>query len=617
MVSSSLTLVVVVKMAAIITTSFAFNFPSSRTTTTTTMLYSSRGEGSNNMPTADELNTQKAEAYNALSSFHETSTSQTQTDQMSSLLAGLDTMGLDGSSDEEVKADYWECVDGAITYAVPMDPAGGLKKGRISKPYKSSVKIDMGELMSNNQKEKGLRLVESIQFDQSTLPFVRSISLGENVDVDSVDSSYSLDDMLPSASNTEDEDYAPLPLLPTQLLNGIGPTSVEFVVGHTLAVSELERSRCFLLYGCINDVTDNTSDKEPTMEDDDFAILAARTAAENAKRKRGNDQTVKDDRSYRLVGLILAEEKKVMPKQVDTDTTTRTSLLKSDKESESNAPSPLDFLEIKGQNEDEEEDKMERLMKSLENHNKKVIDQGMGTSDQTASEMQLYNVGMFGLTSGVWLGDAFIRESIVPSKLQQTSSKGFGKKEESKGSETKEDRFATWSLGVQKVTMQFEWDYGTSMAQRYNFGRCMGTATSLSSMANIRSEGLIVVNEARRMKKREEKRVIFDFDGGNYLAGLIGSSYFRAPRYMTFSQQSQNIHREPYLTEYMIFFRPKSDESSSSAATTSLGSIEADIDTVPEYYCSRTSRLYNSQDGSLMQGSTAFFALQQPQMETE
>jgi len=617
--SPTLAAVVVVNMMAITTTSFAFNLPhhnSRRTITRTTMLHSSRGEEmNNNMPTADEIMAQKGEAYNAISSFHETSTSQTQSDQVSSLLAGLDTMGLDGGSDEEVKADYWECADGAITYSVSMDPAAGIKKGRISKPYKSSVRIDMGELMSNNKKEKGLRLVESMQFDQSTLPFVRSISLGANVDVDSVDSSYSLDAMLmlPSASATEDEDYTPLPLLPSSLLNGIDPSAVEFVVEHTLAVSELERSRCFLLYGCINDVNNNVNDNEPAMEDDDIAILAATTAAENAKRKRGNDQTAKDDRSYRLIGLILAEERKVMPTPEIADTT-RTSLLKSDTGSESEAPSPLDFLEIKGQNDDEEEDKMERLIQSLENHNKKVIEEGMGVSDQNASEMQLYNVGMFGLTSGVWLGDAFIRESIIPPKLQQPSSRGFGKKGETKSNDDEEDRFATWSIGVQKVTMQFEWDYGTSIAQKCNWGRCMGTATSLSSMANIRSEGLIVVNEARRMKKREEKRVILDFDGGNYLAGLIGSAYFRAPRYMTFSQKSQSIRREPYLTEYMIFFRPKSE--SSSSATTSLGSIE-DMDKVPEYYCSRSSRLYDSQDGSLMQGSTGFFALQQPQIETE
>ena len=139
----------------------------------------------------------------------------------------------------------------------------------------------------------------------------------------------------------------------------------------------------------------------------------------------------------------------------------------------------------------------------------------------------------------------------------------------------------------------------------------MGTATSLSSMANIKCEGMVVMNEARRMKKREEQRVIVDYDG--YVAGLFGSSFFRAPRFMSFSQQSSSINREPYLTEYMVFFRPKSDNSSSSTATSTSGAV--DDEAIPEYYCSRTSRLYDSKDGSLMQGSTAFFALQQPQME--
>lgn len=603
-------------MMMAITTSFAYILPHNLGTRTTmlhsssrartTILQSSRGEEmNNNMPTAEEIMTQKAEAYNALSSFHETSASQKQTDQLSSLLAGLD------SGSDEITADYWECAQGAITYTVSMDPAAGIKKGRISNSYKSSVKIDMGDLMSNNRREKGLRLVESFQFDQSTLPFVRSIPLGANVDVDSVDSSYSLDIMQPHAYTTEDEEYTPLPLLPTSLLTGIDPTSVEFVVEHTLAVSDVQRSRCFLLYGSINDTNENN---KPTLDDDDFAILAARTAAENAKRKRVNDQSVKDDRSYRLIGIILAEETKEMPTLATTDEN-RKSLLKRDKESKSDAPSPLDFLEIKGQNYDEEEDKMERLMKSLQSHNKKVAEEGIGAGAKTSSEMQLYNVGLFGLTYGVWLGDAFIRESI-PSKLQRASSKGFGRKDESKNDGEDEDRFATWSIGVQKLTMQFVWDYGTSIAQNYIYGRCMGTATSLSSMANIKSEGLIVVNESRRMKKREEQRVVLDYDGGNYIAGLIGSSYFRAPRYMTFSQQSQSIRREPYLTEYMVFFRPKSATLSSSSSTTTT-TLDADMENVAEYYCSRTSRLYDSQDGSLMQGSTAFFALQQPQMETE
>ena len=331
-------------------------------------------------------------------------------------------------------------------------------------------------------------------------------------------------------------------------------------------------------------------------------FLAARTAAENAKRKR---DTVKvDDRTYRLIGLILAEETKVMPTTSTASTTsTRKSLLKSEMGSEREEASPLDFLEINQK--DEEEDKMDRLVKSLENHNNNVIEQGLG--DQTTAEMQLHNVGMFGLTSGVWLGDTFIREAIAPSKVKQNSSLGFGKKP----SGGEEDRFATWSLGVQKCSLQFQWDYSKFISQAYNWGKCMGTATSLSSMANIKCEGMVVMNEARRMKKREEQRVIVDYDG--YVAGLFGSSFFRAPRFMSFSQQSSSINREPYLTEYMVFFRPRSDNSSSSTATSTSGAV--DDEAIPEYYCSRTSRLYDSKDGSLMQGSTAFFALQQPQME--
>ena len=149
-----------------------------------------------NMPSQEEIAQNKQSAYNALASFHETSSSLTSSTQIKSLLAGLD----DGLGEEEqVKPEYWSCSKGAITYNVPMDPAAGLKRGVISKPYKCSVQVemDLGELRGG-VKRRGLRLVESIQFgkenDEATslsIPFVRSIPLGANVDVDAVDGSYS------------------------------------------------------------------------------------------------------------------------------------------------------------------------------------------------------------------------------------------------------------------------------------------------------------------------------------------------------------------------------------------------------------------------------------------
>ena len=160
----------------------------------------------------------------------------------------------------------------------------------------------------------------------------------------------------------------------------------------------------------------------------------------------------------------------------------------------------------------------------------------------------------------------------------------------------------------------------------------MGTSTSMSSMANINSDGIIVINESRRnrrqrRKEQEETRVVWDMDGGAYVAGLIGSRYFRAPRYMSFNR-SRGYDADAYLTEFMVFYRSlaKGGDGASTSSGGKGGIIDAEIVTggsggerlgmsgvedLPEYYCSRTSRLYYANDGCLMQGSTAFFSMKQ------
>ena len=112
----------------------------------------------------------------------------------------------------------------------------------------------------------------------------------------------------------------------------------------------------------------------------------------------------------------------------------------------------------------------------------------------------------------------------------------------------------------------------------------------------------MVLNEGRRTKKKEERRIIWDMDGGAYIAGLIGSSYFRAPRYISFTQSEGYSSSDAYLTEFLVFFASK------------RGIV--DDGTMPELYCSRSSRLYNANDGSLMQGSTAFFSREQPHLDS-
>lgn len=383
-----------------------------RQISTTSKLLMSSSNNNDNIPTQNEIDQQKSETYNAMSSFHETIHKTTQSSstnsQIRDLFKGLDTIGMtdDELSNEQSKAEYWECSDGATTYTVPIDRQAGLKKGIISKPYKVNVQIE------SDLSRKGLRLVESIQqFDDSSssIPFVRSIALNERTDVDSADASYSFDDRILNEGSSEDNSPS-LPLLPQLLLGGI--EGVTYLIEHTLAISETKRSRFFLLYGDSNDDTDN---------DEDFAIMAAKKAKKSTETEK----------SLRLLGVILTTETKVMPEEEEKQDDYAQDFISQMIEtspSEEPPPSPLDLLEI-NQN-SSSDDKMERLMESLDKHNKRVMESGADANSNT--EMKTYDLGMFGLISGVWLGDTFVREPISPqlSRARQSRDKGFAKKED-------------------------------------------------------------------------------------------------------------------------------------------------------------------------------------------
>ena len=189
------------------------------------------------------------------------------------------------------------------------------------------------------------RRLESIQFgndsnddddDNLSIPFVRSIPLGANVDVDAVDGSYSLDDAIqPSSAEAVDSDggggeSSPSLLPPSLLVGAMDPTSIRFVVEQTLATSETERCRCFFLYGDaasgngdgLSSSQEEDDEEESSMgyDEDDF-IIAARKAKEISISKRNESEVSTSDGSetnYRLMGVILAEETKVMSKQDQT-----------------------------------------------------------------------------------------------------------------------------------------------------------------------------------------------------------------------------------------------------------------------------------------------------------
>jgi hypothetical protein len=274
---------------------------------------------------------------------------------------------------------------------------------------------------------------------------------------------------------------------------------------------------------------------------------------------------------------------------------------------------------------------MGRLLASIEGRSKRNPKGDAAGGEEKSTNIERHPLGMFGLVSGVWLGDAFVREAIPPSlsrarALRDNRRRGFGKKnadaypmvdrrDDDDDGMIEVDRFAVWHLGVQKVALRFECDYRDGITQSYTYGRVMGTPTSLKSMAIIKSDGVVVLNESKRAstKTRENRRVIWDMDGGMYVAGIIGSRYFRAPRYMSFSR-SRSYSSDAYLTEFMVFYRPDSMHdvsyySSDGGINVKDLDVSINEDGGLEYYCSRISRLCNAIDGNLLQGSTAFFSL--------
>ncbi len=206
------------------------------------LLYNSfggRDDAHNSMPSNDEIATQKREVYAALSLFHETSSSLPNASSlllMSSFRMWSIFCGLEDEYNKSLlslllrRADYWSCIDGASSFAVPMDPAAGIGIGRPSRPYGCTVSM-MGDIDVNGGRgggrgslgrrrgRGGLRLVETIQPISSAggedvvkdaMPFVRLLSLGANVDIDPINGSYSLGDVVvanrPSPNNNDDDD---------------------------------------------------------------------------------------------------------------------------------------------------------------------------------------------------------------------------------------------------------------------------------------------------------------------------------------------------------------------------------------------------------------------------
>jgi hypothetical protein len=254
--------------------------------------FGGRDDAHNSMPSNDEIAMQKREAYAALSLFHEMSSSlpnalallSMSSLRMWSIFHGLeDKYNKSSSSSSSRRAEYWSCINGALLYAVPMDPTIGIGIGRPSRPYHCTMSVmadinaDGGGgrgrgLLGRRRGRGGLRLVETIQLISAAggedvvkdvMPFVRSLSLGANVDINPVNGSYSLDVVVvvnrPSPNDNDDNDdnndnngdgnggwFSTLPLLPASIFIVIcssgTPSSTRRIISTLSSLRELARS---------------------------------------------------------------------------------------------------------------------------------------------------------------------------------------------------------------------------------------------------------------------------------------------------------------------------------------------------------------------------------------
>jgi hypothetical protein len=246
-----------------------------------------RDNAQNSMPLNDKIVTQKRKVYAALSSFHETLSSLPEASSslsMSSSRMWSIFCGLEDKYNELLlsllsrHAEYWSCIDGATSYAVLMDPPAGIGIGRLSRPYRCMVSV-MADIdvnggggggrgsLGRRRGRGGLRLVETIQPISATggedvvkdvMPFVRLLSLGANVNVDPVDGSYSLDNVMvvnrpsPNDDNNNDNNdddngdgnggrFSTLPLLPASTFIVIGSGGTPSLTRRIISTSSLLR----------------------------------------------------------------------------------------------------------------------------------------------------------------------------------------------------------------------------------------------------------------------------------------------------------------------------------------------------------------------------------------
>lgn len=358
----------------------------------------------------------------------------------------------------------------------------------------------------------------------------RSLSLNDcNVDVDAVDASYSLDSTLPdfpSAISGSDK-------------------LCQFVIEHCIAASDNRRTRCFMLYGVDQNLQRVVvCSEERNSADQESETNTAPTSDQLTARDLLEMESDIDRLVQKLTGSI-------------------------DDGSEGNKAD-----ELKPQL--QESSPIEKLGQSM-------------TSSDGAVPLSNHDISLLELSSGVWLGDAIIRDMPMVPESPSGNGKGFGTMPE-RPSNTK--TFGTWSIGVQKIAWRWMWNFGDEIRQVVDIGKSMGAGLASSMSKSL--GGTVCLNESLSRRIKKDERMVYVDWTGDMVGVLCGSVSIHVPRYLHFDKDASNKSAKPFFTEFCLYQSTADD---------------ADEDSLPELCCSKISRVYNYA-GQLKQGVSSFYALQ-------
>ncbi|KAL3916291.1 MAG: hypothetical protein SGILL_005241 [Bacillariaceae sp.] len=417
-------------------------------------------------------------------------------------------------------------------------------------------------------------LSETISWDDNNQMAFRSLPLQEtDFDIDAVDASYSLD-------TTTQTDF------PSSISGTKKPCS--FLIEHCIATGEDRRARCFALYGEDESLIRIVISNEERISNDKGG--SANGAREDAGVFTAKDLLEMQNDVDRLVDKIVSK----MPQGAETTPKSETTP-PVEKESETG--------NINGKG---DEDFMSRLGQIGESV----------ASTEGAQSLELHDMSLLELSSGVWLGDAIIRDS--PGVAGSPTERGRGFASQTKGAEDDKDSWKSkatralgdWSVGVQKIAWRWMWNFGEEIRQVVDVGKALGSSLEAPVIKSVAGSVCVDESLSRRIPK-QERMVYVDLPQHDSVSFLAGPFLVQFPRYINFDPSAASASRtlnKPFMTEFGVFQRAQGNGENGSDDSSDFPALDDDAADLPELVCSKLNRLYNF-EGRLKQGFSSFYTL--------